>query len=85
MSTVIKTYETSLHEFSIEVNRLSNILIKMQAENEQLKHKNIENEKQLGTLKGIERQMTEYKIKYGQIIKKLTDAELENTHLSQEI
>jgi hypothetical protein len=34
MSTVIKTYEASLQKFSIEVDRLSNILLKMQAENE---------------------------------------------------
>lgn len=50
MIAVIKTYEASLQKYIIEVDRLSGIILKIQAENEDLKHKNAEYERQVSFL-----------------------------------
>jgi hypothetical protein len=45
MAAIIKTYEASLQKYIIEVDRLSGILLKSQADTEHLKHKNAEYER----------------------------------------
>lgn len=55
MVTVKKTYEASLQKYIVEVDRLNGIMLKMQAENEDLKHRNAEYERQVGILEANER------------------------------
>lgn len=47
---IIKSYEASLQKFSIEVERLSNILLKKNAENEEFKNKISEYEAKIWNL-----------------------------------